>query len=62
MSQLVDVERPGRGPGTSADAQPRVPGLEEALVVELYFEVWDARWKRLADENVVLKRRNENVT
>ena len=57
MSQLVDVESPGCGAGACAYAEPGIPGLEEAFVVKLYLEVGDARWKRLAHKNVVLKRK-----
>ena len=56
VGQLVDVERPRRGPGAGADAEPRISRFDVGVVVELDFEVGDPRGERLADEDIVLKR------
>ena len=58
VGQLVDVERPRRGPGAGADAEPRISRFDVGVVVELDFEVGDPRGERLADEDIVLKRWN----
>ena len=58
VGQLVDVERPRRGPGAGADAEPRISRFDVGVVVELHFEVGDPRGERLADEDIVLKRWN----